>query len=127
MSTWISELDVSDSKKKLPVFIGHGEEDPMVPFQAGKAMFTNLQKSELDVTFRAYPNMGHSSCMQEMDDVKDFITNVLSGAQNVQYTLEDIKSMSAGKLKALLISKGIDVKDCLEKTDLIDKAKTNIL
>ena len=118
---------MNDGNKNLPIFIGHGEQDPVVPFDAGKAMFRNLKASGLDAAFTPYQGMAHSTSAQEMDDIKDFITKVLSGTKKVEYTIEEIQSMSAGKLKKLLVSNGVDVRDCLEKSDLIDKAKGSIL
>ena len=58
--------------------------------------------------------------LEELDDVKDFLGSCLAPA----LSLEEASALSAGKIKKLLLSKGVDITGCLEKADLIEKLKT---
>ena len=62
----------------------------------------------------------HSASPEELDDVKDFLGSCLAPA----LSLEEASALSAGKIKKLLLSKGVDITGCLEKADLLEKLKT---
>ena len=62
----------------------------------------------------------HSASPEELDDVKDFLGSCLAPA----LSLEEACALSAGKIKKLLLSKGVDITGCLEKADLLEKLKT---
>lgn len=79
-----------DSKKKkrspqippanldLPVFFGHGSADPLIPAVVANATLAVLHGRGLKrVDFRMYPGMGHSSCPQELQDLKAFLAQTL--------------------------------------------------
>lgn len=66
---------MSETNKTLPVLQCHGDSDVVVPIQWGTA--SSLVMSQfLDSTkynFKVYPNLGHSSCSAELEDVLRFI------------------------------------------------------
>lgn len=51
-----------------PVFMGHGTQDPVVPFAAGQRSAQALRDLGLDVDWHAYP-MPHSVCPEEIADL----------------------------------------------------------
>lgn len=53
---------------RTPVFIGHGTQDPMVPFFLGEAARAELEKGEWPVEWHSYP-MPHSVSQPEIEDV----------------------------------------------------------
>jgi len=120
LSSWIGEVEGLESRSsKVPFFIGHGQADPMVPVSFGEKSHSYIKGLGNPVTFRTYPGVEHSCNLQELDDVKDFICGCLEDP----ITVEDLAGMSAGKLKKWLLGKGADTTGCLEKQDLIEKAK----
>ncbi|KAK3091501.1 hypothetical protein FSP39_020287 [Pinctada imbricata] len=82
LSTWMplhkqfKELTTADYIKDLPIFQGHGYEDPLVPFRWAEATSKLLKTVVKNHSFQSYP-MGHSSCPQEMMDVKEFLEKTL--------------------------------------------------
>ncbi len=62
----------------IPVFMGHGTSDPVVPFKWGKESVDVLKsKGASSVAFQAYQGMLHSCCQQELDDVVRFLKSIV--------------------------------------------------
>ncbi|KAM9198397.1 acyl-protein thioesterase 1 isoform 2-T2 [Dugong dugon] len=57
----------------------HGDFDPLVPLMFGSLTVEKLKTlvNPANVTFKTYEGMMHSSCQQEMMDVKQFIDKLL--------------------------------------------------
>lgn len=78
---------ISDNAKSLPIFWGHGEEDPLVRLDLAirSKEFLETQLSIKDasetgavgLSFNTYANMGHSAEMQELDDLKNWLKKVV--------------------------------------------------
>ncbi|BFZ16942.1 hypothetical protein BsWGS_19981 [Bradybaena similaris] len=83
LSTWLplNKYFTDDSNPKyntsVPVLQCHGESDPMVSYRWGQATRDIIQSFNPNIQFKSYSNMGHSSCNQEMHDVKVFLEEVL--------------------------------------------------
>jgi phospholipase/carboxylesterase len=62
-----------------PLFMGHGRQDPVVPFELGKESFDIVKrlKGDLAPARWAEYNMEHSSCSEEMHDLVGFLNGVL--------------------------------------------------
>jgi len=54
--------------KDVPIFQGHGTEDPMVPYAHGTAARDRLAKLGYDVEWKSYP-MAHEVCPEEVRDL----------------------------------------------------------
>ena len=62
------------TKKPLPAFfLGHGTEDPIVPFILGEQTRNSLLEKGIETTWKEYSGMSHSVCEQEIIDVEKFI------------------------------------------------------
>jgi phospholipase/carboxylesterase len=61
----------------VPVFLAHGTQDPVVPFQRGEAARDLLQSLGYAVEWHSYP-MQHSVCAQEVADFNRWLLDVLS-------------------------------------------------
>ncbi|KAJ0399392.1 hypothetical protein P43SY_008150 [Pythium insidiosum] len=69
---------VTPETKQVPLLMCHGEIDPVVQFQWGKLSKEKIAASGVQqVEFRTYPDMEHSACMEELDDIKRWLTRVL--------------------------------------------------
>jgi len=70
------DTDVADnphtSDLSVPVFIGHGTSDPMVPYEGGRDSADVLKSLGYQVEWHEYP-MGHSVCAQEIADISDWL------------------------------------------------------
>ena len=73
------ESDANQANSKLPVFVGHGKADPMVPCQMGEAVAVmqaafgegeavarRLEQMGHPVEWHSYP-MPHAVCPEEVD------------------------------------------------------------
>jgi dipeptidyl aminopeptidase/acylaminoacyl peptidase len=56
---------------KVPVLIGHGEKDEVVPVQQGRAMVETLQRGRAEVTSVFYPKSGHD--LEGDGDLADYL------------------------------------------------------
>ncbi|KAI1246603.1 hypothetical protein MGN70_013504 [Eutypa lata] len=78
LDTKFSEfLQKSDLNKKTPILMCHGTTDGVVPTQLGKLTSDLLKSTGFDVTFKLYPGMGHSACLEELDEVEAFLGSCL--------------------------------------------------
>lgn len=81
LSTWLplrdhflkDENKILKEMKNTKVFQGHGDEDAVVPFPFGQLTSKIIKQSSLESQFKSYRGMQHSSCEEEMGDVKVFI------------------------------------------------------
>jgi phospholipase/carboxylesterase len=60
----------------VPVFLAHGEDDPVVPFAYGSATRDALVQLGHPVEWHAY-DMEHSVCMEEIEDLNRWLLKVL--------------------------------------------------
>lgn len=61
-----------DANKKTPIFLAHGNADPVVPFFLGKSLHQLLEKFQYPVDWHTY-EMQHSVCPQEIQDIAQWI------------------------------------------------------
>jgi len=64
--------ELAAGASRQPVFMAHGRQDPVVPFQAGQQSATLLRELGFDVDWHAYP-MPHSVCAEEIRDLGDWL------------------------------------------------------
>ena len=60
----------------VPIFLAHGTLDPTVPFAMGDATRRLLHERGHDALWKTYP-MGHSLCLEEIEDIRTFLLRVL--------------------------------------------------
>ncbi|KAK5988847.1 Acyl-protein thioesterase 1 [Cladobotryum mycophilum] len=63
--------------KATPVFMGHGDMDPLVRYEWAQATQSTLKDLGYDVNLRTYRGVEHSADMQELDDVEAFLASRL--------------------------------------------------
>uniref|UniRef100_A0A2K6B0L2 Acyl-protein thioesterase 1 n=1 Tax=Macaca nemestrina TaxID=9545 RepID=A0A2K6B0L2_MACNE len=70
---------VGGADRDISILQCHGDCDPLVPLMFGCLMVEKLKTlvNPANVTFKTYEGMMHSSCQQEMMDVKQFIDKLL--------------------------------------------------
>jgi len=67
----------SSANAGVPIFLAHGEQDPVVTPDRGMASRDALQALGYDVDWHTYP-MEHSVCMEEIADLQAFLLKVLA-------------------------------------------------
>ncbi|MGQ2921789.1 MAG: alpha/beta hydrolase [Hydrogenophaga sp.] len=67
----------SAANRDVPIFMAHGEHDPVVTIDRATASRDLLQTLGYGVQWRAYP-MEHSVCAEEVDDLNAWLLKVLS-------------------------------------------------
>ncbi len=66
------DAEISKHYKNIPVFIGHGNQDPIVPVELGIFTRDLLLQRKMNVQFKMYP-MGHSVSVDEISDLGHWI------------------------------------------------------
>ncbi|KAJ1722744.1 hypothetical protein LPJ53_002881 [Coemansia erecta] len=72
----------TEASKKIPIFQAHGTADEVVMYQYGQMTQEVLKKTGYNVEFHSYEHMGHHSCSEELDDLKDFLEKQIPLKQN---------------------------------------------
>jgi len=79
LSTYLATKDsiaTHTTNKQLPIFIGHGSMDDVVPEILGRQAENLLQDLGYGINYYTYP-IPHSVCMEEINDISSWMQNVL--------------------------------------------------
>lgn len=75
----LSEAAVSErhaSNASVPIFLAHGQQDPVIPFEAGEGSRAQLESLGYNVEWHSYP-MPHAVCPEEIVDIAVWLSAVL--------------------------------------------------
>jgi phospholipase/carboxylesterase len=78
MSEAVARESVTDVAARQPVFLAHGDADPVIPVQAGHASASMLIDLGFDVTWRTYA-MPHAVCPEEVRELGDWFDRRFAG------------------------------------------------
>ena len=84
LSGYLPLLDTASADRQpfnadTPIFLAHGQFDPVVPLQRAEASRDMLRSLGHDVRWHCYP-MEHSVCAEEIADLSDFLREVLAAS-----------------------------------------------
>ncbi|NBF06745.1 phospholipase [Pseudomonas sp. Fl5BN2] len=68
-----SEVKDNPTLQRLGIFIGHGTDDQRLPFSDGEDASELLQALSLKPQFHAYPGLGHSISVAEIDELNHWL------------------------------------------------------
>ncbi len=78
---------MTDAARTLPIFFGHGEDDPVVQFEYGQKSYEFLKSGlkfkdstaeELKgLSWNQYPDLEHSSSPEELKDLERWLERAL--------------------------------------------------
>lgn len=68
--------DVPEPLSRVPIFMGHGRQDPVIPFALAKAGSDTLIKSGSSIDWHAY-DMPHAICAEEISALRKEVTRWL--------------------------------------------------
>ncbi len=71
-----AEAERHNANNATPIFMAHGQYDPVVALARAEASRTELQRLGYDVRWHTYP-MPHSVCAEEVRDISAFLNDVL--------------------------------------------------
>jgi phospholipase/carboxylesterase len=66
-----------DANAVTPIFLAHGQQDPVVDIERGRASREMLRALGYSVDWREY-SMGHSVCLEEIGDLNRWLLGVLA-------------------------------------------------
>ncbi len=67
---------ITPAARRTPVFLAHGINDPVVPFELGELALARLKRLGLQVAWHAYP-MGHEVCTDEIRAIGRWLQEIL--------------------------------------------------
>ena len=79
LSTYFATANIiepSDANLEVPIFIGHGISDPVVPEMLGQFAAQTLAERNYNVTYKTY-SMEHNVCMEEIREIGQWINLLL--------------------------------------------------
>ncbi len=71
------QTEASTAAKPTPIFMAHGQADPVVPYDLGKISAQELERQGYALDWHDYP-MPHSVCMEEIRDIEQWLKQRLS-------------------------------------------------
>ena len=75
VNTLLAE-EAHDENQDVPIFLAHGTFDNVIAKDVAQASADCLRQHGYNVAWHEYP-MAHSVCMEEIDDIRDFLCGVL--------------------------------------------------
>jgi phospholipase/carboxylesterase len=66
---------ISPANKSIPIFMAHGTDDVLVPFEFGQYAKEHLEKLHYNIMWKVYP-MEHSICTAEIQDIAAWLRKV---------------------------------------------------
>ncbi len=66
----------SEANRAVPIFMGHGSQDPVVPIHLAEGTVATLEENGYDVAWHSYP-MPHSVSPQEIADIGSWLRPLL--------------------------------------------------
>jgi len=119
-----SQFSITEGLADTPILHCHGEADPMVQIGVARKSQSVL-KNEMgaeNYELKTYPGLVHSVSMDELQDVQNFLQEVLPPDDSCKVTLKDPGEMSVKELRAAIRSAGIGAKavGLMEKPEFVN-------
>lgn len=76
LSTWCPLVEQFHLHRDMPIFMAHGQQDPLVPFSLGEKARDDLSAKGYQIEWHDYP-MQHQVCLEEIDEIGRWLTRVL--------------------------------------------------
>lgn len=71
--------EINKENEKTPILVCHGTSDFVVAHQWGQLSFSLLESMRKDnLTWKEYQNMGHSSCVEELNDIDKWMSKIIN-------------------------------------------------
>mmetsp|Transcript_7701 Transcript_7701/g.11060 ORF Transcript_7701/g.11060 Transcript_7701/m.11060 type:complete len:348 (-) Transcript_7701:251-1294(-) len=116
------KFQLTSGLEDTPILHCHGTADPLVLFtMAAKSKELVVSKGAQQYEIKSYGGLQHSVNMQEIDDVTQFIKQVLPPDDTCKITVKEPQDMSIKELKAAIRKAGLtaQAKGFMEKSEFI--------
>jgi phospholipase/carboxylesterase len=77
-----THAEASAANRKLPIFMAHGSQDPVIPLPTSEGSREFLTRLGYVVECHTYP-MPHSVCAEEVRDIRDWLSRILIWSKSV--------------------------------------------
>jgi predicted esterase len=81
LSTWLPLREYVIKRMNednfCPILMGHGTDDGVVPLQWGSKSAELIKEKGVEIEWKKYSGVQHSSCPQEFGDIKSFLDKTL--------------------------------------------------
>jgi thioredoxin len=74
--------------RAVPVFVGHGTDDPLIPVQQSRDLVRELRAAGVPAQYREYP-MEHQVALEELRDARAWLGQVVAGERPDEAVPED--------------------------------------
>jgi phospholipase/carboxylesterase len=64
------------ANKQIPIFLGHGTEDSLVPHRLSQVVYESLQAAGYSASMHSYA-MPHTVCAEEIGDIRQWLERIL--------------------------------------------------
>ena len=71
------EREQADANRHVPIFYGHGSQDPVVPLALADLSSTRLRQQGYALEWREYPGLQHGVNLDEIGDISRWLQRVL--------------------------------------------------
>ena len=68
--------EISESVTETTLFMAHGRQDDVVPYDAGKQSMELLESHNMEVLWHEY-DMGHAVCIEEIQHIRQWLTDTI--------------------------------------------------
>ena len=68
--------EANAANRNIPIFMAHGSFDTVITHEIASASANLLRQQHYPLSWHEYP-MAHSVCMEEIDDIRQFLCSVL--------------------------------------------------
>ena len=117
-----SQFHITEGLENVPVLHCHGESDPMVKVALAKrSRDAVMMMGAKNYEIKTYPGLVHSVNMEEIQDIQDFLEQVLPDDDTCKVQLKDPSAMSIKELKEAIRNAGIGSKavGLMEKSEFV--------
>ncbi|MBU1629302.1 MAG: dienelactone hydrolase family protein [Gammaproteobacteria bacterium] len=67
------DYEINPNNQNTPIFLAHGGADTLIPLSIAEAMCDDLFSHEYNVEWHLYPEMPHSVCEEEIQDIRSWL------------------------------------------------------
>ncbi|TPX54276.1 hypothetical protein SeMB42_g00347 [Synchytrium endobioticum] len=86
LSGWLPQATAlqssSEVNKDTPIFLGHGDQDEVVPWKFGEQTYKAFKDAGWKVEMKTYEGMGHSAGADEFEDILAFLLKTIPPASS---------------------------------------------
>ncbi|KAI2632851.1 Phospholipase/carboxylesterase/thioesterase [Xylaria nigripes] len=92
-SKFPSLLQENDYNRGTPIYMAHGDVDTVVPTPLAQMSYELLKNHSFAVKMKIFPDMPHSACQEELDEIETFLISNLPQEKEEEEKKEEEKKL----------------------------------